>query len=29
MLCMWVLEMGYSDDGCELPLTLCKYERVF
>ena len=24
-LCMWVLQRGYSGDGCDLASTLCKY----
>ena len=23
---MWVLQRGHSGDGCDLPLTLCKYD---
>ena len=26
MLCMWVLQMGQSGDGCDLVSTLCKYD---
>ena len=24
--CVWVLQRGYSGDGCDLALTLCKYD---
>ena len=24
--CVWVLQRGHSDDGCDLALTLCKYD---
>ena len=26
MSCVWVLERGHSVDGCDLALTLCKYD---
>ena len=26
MSCMWVLHRGHSVDGCDLALTLCKYD---
>ena len=26
MLCMWVLQMWNSSDGCDLASTLCKYD---
>ena len=27
MSCVWVLQRGHSDDGCDLASTLCKYLR--
>ena len=24
--CVWVLQRGYSGDGCDLTSTLCKYD---
>ena len=24
--CVWVLQSGHSGDGCDLELTLCKYD---
>ena len=27
-LCMWVLQRGYSGDGCDLASTLCKYDLM-
>ena len=24
--CVWMLQMGYSGDGCVLAPTLCKYD---
>ena len=26
MSCEWVLQRGYSEDGCDLSSTLCKYD---
>ena len=26
MSCVWVLQRGHSGDGCDLALTLCKYD---
>ena len=26
MSCVWMLQRGYSGDGCVLALTLCKYD---
>ena len=26
MSCVWVLQRGYSGDGCDLASTLCKYD---
>ena len=26
MSCVWVLQRGNSDDGCDLASTLCKYD---
>ena len=26
MLCVWVLPMQHSSDGCDLASTLCKYD---
>ena len=26
MVCVWVLQMGHSGDGCVLASTLCKYD---
>ena len=26
MSCVWVLQRGHSGDGCDLTLTLCKYD---
>ena len=26
MSCVWVLQRGHSGDGCDLVLTLCKYD---
>ena len=26
VLCVWVLQRGYSGDGCDLTSTLCKYD---
>ena len=26
MMCVWVLQRGHSGDGCDLVLTLCKYD---
>ena len=26
MSCVWVLQRGYSGDGCDLASTLCTYD---
>ena len=26
VVCVWMLQRGYSGDGCVLALTLCKYD---
>ena len=26
MSCVWMLQSGHSGDGCDLALTLCKYD---
>ena len=26
MSCVWMLQRGHSDDGCDLALTLCTYD---
>ena len=26
MSCVWVLQRGHSGDGCDLALTLCRYD---
>ena len=26
MVCVWVFQRGHSGDGCNLALTLCRYD---